>query len=114
MHSTEALIAAVRDTWESVSGTPLLPAAFRLLAVTDRHGRLELIVTGPAGNRYGYRSPLPLTFEATGESLEVEPRTPEQWVMWNLIVPLVEELETDPESRFLPDDTGMRWIEYEG
>lgn len=99
-----SVVDAVRTAWARVGGTQILPGEFKLLELTEKHGTLELLVTGPACRPYGYRTPL----HDPERSFEQDPH---EWVMWNVIVPLVEELETDPASRYPEDENKIRWIE---
>lgn len=99
-----SVVDAVRAAWARVGGTQILPGEFKLLEVTEKHETLELLVTGPAGESFGYRTPL----HDPERSFE---QAPDEWVMWNVIVPLVEELETDPASRYPADENEIRWID---
>lgn len=107
--SVEPFVAAVRKEWDKAHGTILVPAGFDLTHVTADGETLTARITDPTGLRFGMRVKRPASAgwerKAPGDE-----GTPEHWAMWNVLVPLVEELETDAASRFPPDANGVRWI----
>ncbi|WP_336500623.1 hypothetical protein [Microbacterium paraoxydans] len=105
----EPLVAAVREAWARARGTILVPSGFQLTEVTADAGSLTAQVADSAGSRFGMRVALPNAARWEGRVQGGE-GTSEHWALWSVIVPLMEELETDAAHRFPPDTDGVRWV----
>lgn len=105
----EPLVAAVRGAWSTARGTILVPAGFQLTDVSAEAGALRVQVTDATGSRFGIRVPLPTATRWEGRVQGGEGTT-EHWALWSVVVPLMEELETDARHRLPPDADGVRWV----
>lgn len=106
----EPFLAAVREAWDKAQGTVLAPAGYELTHVIADGDSLIVQVADSSGSRFATRVELPAVAGWEGKTQGTE-GTPEHWALWNVLVPLIEELETNAVSRFPIDAGGVRWIE---
>ncbi|OIJ33472.1 hypothetical protein [Microbacterium sp. LCT-H2] len=102
-------LTAVRQAWDRARGTLIVPREFTLTELAAGAGSLSAEVTDSTGTRFGFRVPLPAAARWEGKAQGGE-GTPEHWALWSVIIPLMEELETDGGRRFAPDADGVRWV----
>ncbi|WP_314645700.1 hypothetical protein [uncultured Microbacterium sp.] len=103
---THDFVDAVQQVWAEKE-TPLVPEGFVLTGTEIVDGFLIVEVTRTDGAKYGYRAALPQPLEG---GVDRPLPTPEDWTLWNILVPLMEELETDPDSRITASNDGVRWL----
>ncbi len=102
-------LTAARQAWDRARGTLIVPQGFTLTDLTAGAESLSAEVTDSTGTRFGFRAPLPASTRWEGKAQGGE-GTPEHWALWSVIIPLMEELETDGGRRFAPDADGVRWV----
>ena len=85
----------------------MLPADIQLESVVAENGHAEIVVS-QRGVRFGITIDIPLDVAPT--AMEPDAHTPEHWALWDVIVPIVEEIETGAEARIVPDAQGVRRI----
>ncbi|WP_433585102.1 hypothetical protein [Microbacterium hydrocarbonoxydans] len=108
MRSTDQFVAALEARWRQSHGSALVPSEIALESVAVHGGTAEVLVTR-GGIRFGFRARIPAA-DAVANPMEPEAGTPEHWAIWDIIVPLIEEIETDAEGRIVPDHLGIRWV----
>lgn len=107
--SAKPFIAAVREEWAKAHGTILIPLDFQLTDVIAYGEQLTAQVADSTGARFGIRVKLPPS-EGRDDGASDDEVSPEHWALWNVLVPLVEEIETDTLTQSLPDANGVRWV----
>lgn len=107
--NAETFLSAVREEWDKAHGTIVVPAELELTHLEADGELLTLHVTDSAGSRFGWRTPLPAHMRSKNKT-PGETGTPQHWALWEVLIPLVEELETNAATRLPPDIDGVRWI----
>lgn len=102
-----AYVDALISQWNEHQGGALLPADVRLESVVAANGHAEIVVS-QRGARFGATIEIPLDTPQT--AWEPDANTPDHWALWDVIVPIVEEIETGAEARIAPDAQGVRRI----
>lgn len=102
-----AVVREVQSAWDDALGTPLIPEGLQLLSLCSKGNRLEVQTSDARGVRFGFSVEVPdgLAFGASTET-----GTFKNWAVWEVIVPLAEEIETDAAHRVSPDAAGIRWV----
>lgn len=105
--SDDALVRAVRSTWDTAHGTALIPARLQLLSVAARGAVLEVLVSDANAARFGFAAQVPVLDDGEDDG---EPGSAEHWALWQVIVPFIEEIETDAVRRYTANAAGVRWV----
>ncbi|HZU93305.1 MAG TPA: hypothetical protein VFF85_06745 [Microbacterium sp.] len=108
MSSADQFVAALEARWRESHGGLLIPREVELESV-DVHDDLVEVLVVREGVRFGFRARIPAA-DAVANPMEPEAGTPEHWAIWDVVVPLIEEIETDAEGRVVPDHRGIRWV----
>mgnify|MGYP007054584572 CR=1 FL=1 len=99
---------AVERVWSTASrklGETL--EQFRLASAIVVGDDLEVRLARGDKDLYGFRARLPTEGDdATGEVRN----NPDDWALWEVFIPLMEELETAPDSRVPIGPDGVRWL----
>lgn len=105
---------ALEGLWRRAHGGALLPEEIALVAIDRIGDDVEVRFESPRGIAFAFRAKYP---DNPRDVLDpgVEGVNPaEQWAMWEVLVPLVEHLQTDAQGRIAPDHDGVRRLRGEG
>lgn len=107
MSSTEQFLAALEARWRKSRGSALIPSEI-VLESAVAHGDIAEVLVTRNGVHFGLRVRIPVADVVN--PMEPESGTPEHWAIWEVVVPLIEEIETDAEGRIRPDSHGVIWV----
>ncbi|HWV50128.1 MAG TPA: hypothetical protein VN035_11795 [Microbacterium sp.] len=102
---------AFRTTWARGQGTPLIPSDLDLHSTRIRGDALEIQLRTSGEACFAVRLPFPTSGDPTSlPGVESDRADPEQWALWQGVVPIVEQIQTDALGRITADDQGLRWL----